>query len=350
MVAEPPPAPYAAPSASETHRDLAAISEVNRLMYRQTSPKEVLATTAAQVAKHLSVPRCVICMGRPGESGYVISEFATQGMNPADASQIPALISLLSGATPDALGGIELRAEHAPELRQLGLESALAVVLTDKETQAPAGALLVGDARLRKWRSNESFFLQAVGDQLVLSVNHSRLRSLVRSLAVTDERTGLLSRGAYIDCLLAETNRARSHSTPLSLIVLQLDHGGELLRQHGDAALEKYVEQLARTLTGAIRQTDVAVKYTAWSLVFILPDTSLDNARALAEKLRQAAVAVANPWGDTSVTISAVVAESSAHPGDDPEDRVTEWINRAEAALDEIRYNGGNALVPLATP
>ena len=158
----------------------------------------------------------------------------------------PPYVNLLSSASPDALGGIELHAEDTPALRELGLESALGVILTDKETQAPAGAMLVGDAHARKWKPNESFFLQAVGDQLVLSVNHSRLRSLVRSLAVTDEKTGLLSRGAYIDCLLAETNRARTQSTPLSLIILQLDHGSELLRQHGDAALEQYVEQLAR--------------------------------------------------------------------------------------------------------
>ena len=138
---------------------------------------------------------------------------------------VPAIVDPLSSASPDPLGGIELRSENAPALRELGLQSALGVILTDKETQAPAGVMIVGDPHLRKWKPNESFFLQAVGDQLVLSVNHSRLRSLVRSLAVADERTGLLSRGAYMDCLLAETSRARSHGTPLSLIILQLDRG-----------------------------------------------------------------------------------------------------------------------------
>jgi len=210
--------------------------------------------------------------------------------------------------------------------------------------------LLVGSATPRKWKPNESFFLQAVGDQLVLSVNHTRLRSLVRSLAVADERTGLLSRGAYIDCLLAESNRARSQGTPLSLIVLQLDHGSELLRQHGDAAVDQYVEQLARTLSSTIRQTDIAVKYTTWSLVFVLPDTSLDNARALSEKLRQVAESVQPQWGGQNLTVSAVVAEVSSRPGDEVEDRVTEWINRAEDGLDDARQRGGNVLVPLATP
>ena len=177
------------------------------------------------------------------------------------------------------MGGIELHASSAPALRDLGLDSALAVELTDKETQAPAGALLVGDGAARKWKPNESFFLQAVGDQLVMSVTHTRLRSLVRSLAVADEKTGLLSRGAYIDCLLVESNRSRTQGTPLSLVIVHIDRGGDLLRQHGDAAVEQYVEQLARALSSAVRQTDIAVKYTAWSLVFVLPNTSLDNAQ-----------------------------------------------------------------------
>jgi diguanylate cyclase (GGDEF)-like protein len=107
---------------------------------------------------------------------------------------------------------------------------------------------------------------------------------------------------------------------------------------------------LARGLSSAIRQTDVAVKYTAWSLVFILPDTSLDNARTLADKLRQTAASVRPSWGTADLTISAVVAEASSRPGDETEDRVTEWINRADAGLEDARQRGGDTLVELATP
>jgi diguanylate cyclase (GGDEF)-like protein len=357
-VAPPPPAPAdssashtpAGPTAAETHRDLAAIAEINRLMYRQSTPREVLSTTAAEIGKHLGVTRCMLAIGGTGDAAQLATEYFVPGVAAAGNSGISSIVGIVSRVSPDSLGGIYLQADSAPGLRELGLESALGVVLTDKETQAPAGALLVGDARQRKWKPNESFFLQAVGDQLVLSVNHTRLRSLVRSLAVADERTGLLSRGAYVDCLLGESNRARSQGTPLSLIILHVDHGGELLRQHGDAAVDQYIEHLARGLASGVRQTDLAVKYTAWSLAFILPDTSLENAQALGEKLRQVAGTIKPSWGAHDLTVSAVVAEASAHPGDETEDRVTEWINRAEAGLDEARQRGGNALVALATP
>jgi diguanylate cyclase (GGDEF)-like protein len=334
----------------ETHRDLAAIAEINRLMYRQSTPREVLSSTAVEIGKHLRVTRCMVVVGAAGENTQLTAEYAAPGVPPVGLSNVASIAELLSKAPPDALGGIELNSAAVPSIAGFGFESALGILLTDKETQAPSGALLVGDASARKWKPNEGFFLQAVGDQLVLSMNHTRLRSLVRSLAVTDERTGLLSRGAYIDCLLAESNRSRAQRTPLSLIVLQIDSGPELLRENGDAAVDQYIEQLARTLSSAIRQTDIAVKYTAWSLVFILPDTSLENARILAEKLRQLAATVRPAWRGQELTVSAVVAEATARPADETEDRVTEWINRAESGLDEVRQRGGNLLVSLATP
>ena len=348
---ETPAAPVVAvPAPAETHRDLAAIAEINRLMYRQSTPRELLATTAVEIGKYLRVTRCLIAVGAAGEAPQLTAEYFAAGTIAAGTSRIPSIITLVAKATPDNLGGIELHAATAPGLRELGLDSALAVELTDKETQTPAGALLVGDAGPRKWKTNESFFLQAVGDQLVMSVTHTRLRSLVRSLAVADEKTGLLSRGAYIDCLLVESNRSRTQGTPLSLVIVQIDRGGDLLRQHGDAAVEQYVEQLARALSSAVRQTDIAVKYTAWSLVFVLPNTSLESARALADKLRQVAATVQPSWGEQGLTASAVVAEASSRPGDETEDRVTEWINRAEAGLDEARQQGGDVLLSLATP
>jgi diguanylate cyclase (GGDEF)-like protein len=351
--AAPPSEPVAAvpvASAADTHRDLAVIAEINRLMYRQSTPREVLATTAAQIGKHLGVTRCLVSVGGSLDGGHLTAEYCAPGVHAASVAHVPALMHLVANSPADSLGGVELRGASAPVLRELGLESALGVVLTDKETQAVAGTLIIGDPGPRQWKPNESFFLQAVGDQLVLSVNHTRLRSLVRSLAVADEKTGLLSRGAYIDCLLVEANRSRAQDTHLSLIILHLDHGNEILRQHGDQAVDRYMEQLAKTLSSTIRQTDIAVKYTAWSLAFILPDTSADNARILAEKLKSAAANVRPSWDGNGLMMSAIVAEASSRPADETEDRVTEWINRAEHGIEELRQSGGGQLVALATP
>jgi diguanylate cyclase (GGDEF)-like protein len=237
--------------------------------------------------------------------------------------------------------------EKLPALAEIGLDTVLGVPLTDRETQAPSGMLVAGNAGTRKWKPNESYFLQAVGDQVMIGVNHTKLRSLMRNLAVADEKTGLLGRGSYTDALLAESGRAKSQNTPLSLLILQVDRGLELMRQQGEQQFERHIEQLARTLQATVRQNDLAVKYTGWALAFILPDTRLADALNLAEKLRKVAVGVKPPWNGAGLTVSVAVAEAQSKPEYESEDIVTDLINRADFGLEEARRKGGDAVVTL---
>jgi len=92
-------------------------------------------------------------------------------------------------------------------------------------------------------------------------------------------------------------------------------------------------------------QNDVAVKYTSWSLAFILPDTTLAGAQNLADKLRRAASGLRPPWDSTQITLSAGVVEAAARQEFDSEDIVTDLINRAEFSVEEARKRGGDVIV-----
>jgi diguanylate cyclase (GGDEF)-like protein len=253
-------------------------------------------------------------------------------------------------AEPDELGGLTVNASDGSILSDLGLETALGVMITDKETQIAGGMLIVGHSADHKWKPNEAYFLQAIGDQMLMSVSHTRLRSLVRRMGVSDERTGLLSRSSYQSCLLTEAERSRTQGTPLALAILQIDRGADILRQHGESPVERFLEQLARSLQPIVRQNDVAVKYSSWSLAFILPDTTLQGAQNLADKLRRAASGVRPPWDSTQVTLSAGIVEAVAKPDYESEDIVTDLINRAETSAEEARKAGGDTIVVLESP
>jgi diguanylate cyclase (GGDEF)-like protein len=250
-------------------------------------------------------------------------------------------------ATPDPLGGLPLNAAAAPILKEMGLETSLAVQLTDPETHAPAGIMIVGFAEPHVWKPSETYFLQSVGDQMLMCAHHTRLRSLVRTMAVTDEKTGLLARGSYIDCLLNESQRARVQGAPLTLALLQIDGGPELLRQQGEAPFDRYMEQLGKAIQAIIRQTDLAIKYTSWALAVVLPDTPLAGAQTLAEKLKRTAGGLRPPWDGAQLTLSVAVAEAVARSDYDNEDIVTDLINRVEAGIEEARKRGGNEIVAL---
>jgi len=335
---------------AETLRDLTKISEINQKTFRQQTPRAMLNTTATEVGTYMKAARTHAVIGAPGRPPEMAAEYCASGLKPTPAAQVVFLLAQMEKAVPDELGGLIVDASEGSILAELGLATALGVSISDKETQAPAGMLIVAHSKPHKWKPNETYFLQAIGDQMMMSVSHTRLRSLVRRMGVSDDRTGLLSRSSYVGCLLNEADRARTQGTPLSLAILQIDRGSEMLRQQGEAPLEKFLEQLARSLQPMVRQNDVAVKYMSWALAFVLPDTSAVGAQSLVEKLRRAAAGVRPPWDSTQITLSAGIVEATAKQEFESEDIVTDLINRAEFSIEEARKRGGDTVVVGETP
>lgn len=334
------------PYAPETLRDLTKISEINQIVFRQPSPRAMLAVAVNEVGNYLRATRCLAVVGPRGQAPQMASEFCAPGIEASSGSQIVRLIGQIEHASPDPLGGYPLEAGSAI-LKEMGLESTLGVQLTDPETQAPAGMMIVGFAAQHTWKPNETYFLQSIGDQMLMCVHHTRLRTLVRTLAVADEKTGLLARGSYLDCLLNESQRARTQGIPLALALLQIDGGPELLRQQGEAPFDRFMEQLGKAVQAIVRQTDLAIKYTSWALAVVLPDTPLTGAQTFAAKLKKTVSGLRPPWDGGQLTMSVAVAEAVARQDYDNEDIVTDLINRVEGGLEEARKRGGNEIVAL---
>src|SRR5881409_2919343 len=197
---------------AETLRDLSKISEVNQKIFRQQTPRAMLNTTVSEVGTYLRGTRALAVVGAPGRPPEMAAEFCAPGVKPAPGAQVVLLLAHIEKAEPDELGGLVVQASEGSILSDLGLATALCVMIMDKETQMPAGMLIVGHAEDHKWKPNEAYFLQAIGDQMLMSVSHTRLRSLVRRMGVSDERSGLLSRSSYQSCLLTEADRARTQA------------------------------------------------------------------------------------------------------------------------------------------
>jgi diguanylate cyclase (GGDEF)-like protein len=170
-------------------------------------------------------------------------------------------------------------------------------------------------------------------------------------MAVADRKTGLLTRSAYTDRLLGEAQRAKTQDSSLSVAIMQIDSGPDLIRQQGEALVEKFLEQISHAVLPLVRPSDLAVKYTAWSLAFVFPDTTLAGALGMVEKMRQAVMNGRKESAESAprMTVSAGVVEAIARVDYDTEDIVTDLINRAETSLEEARRRGGDAVVSLTS-
>src|SRR5260370_42235819 len=95
------------------------------------------------------------------------AEFCAPGVKPAPGAQVVLLLAHIEKAEPDELGGLMVQATEGSILSDLALATALGVVITDKETQMPAGGLGVGDAEEPKWRADGAGFLEAICRRIV---------------------------------------------------------------------------------------------------------------------------------------------------------------------------------------
>ena len=144
---------------AETLRDLSKISEINQKIFRQQTPRAMLNTAVSEVGSHLHGTRCIAVVGAPGRPPEMSAEFCGQTSKPAPGAQVVLLLAQMEKAEPDELGGLVVDADGGLDShRDWDLATALGVMITDKETQAPAGMLIVGHAEPHKWKPNEAYF------------------------------------------------------------------------------------------------------------------------------------------------------------------------------------------------
>src|SRR5204863_6830976 len=144
----------------------------------------------------------------------------------------------------------------------LGIKSLLVVPLLDPTAEEHVGILLLeqcGSQRL--WKPTDAVVLKTIAEQMVLAVNNAKLRSLMKTLAVTDEKSGLLKRSSYLDVMMAEVKRSVQQNTAMTLMLLNFGKAGTLTREGGEPALEAVMQSIGQSVAANIRQTDTAVRY-----------------------------------------------------------------------------------------
>jgi diguanylate cyclase (GGDEF)-like protein len=248
-------------------------------------------------------------------------------------------------------------AQKGPELEsvrkavvELGATAVLAFPLSNGEDSVGVLALLHNKARV--WPHTDAVVLKTLADQMVIALNNAGLRRLVKNLSVTEEKSGLLKRGSYLDLLLAESKRAVQNSVPLSVLLLQFGRSAALIKEYGEAAVEGAMEKIGQQFAANIRTNDLAFRYDTTTIAIILGETAEKEAMLAIEKLRKIIGGVRLPAKDGSekglaMEFSAGLAEAVVKESYDPVDIVTEVINRAEHALATSLGQGHGKVVAL---
>ena len=216
---------------------------------------------------------------------------------------------------------------------------------------APLRGYITGVIRSKEsppiWLLVNAFPLMTPGgslDRIIVSfIDISQRRSLERELArqaLTDGLTGLRNRRAFEDDIAVEVARHRRSGRPLSLIVADLDHFKRINDTWGHDTGDAVLRGFAEVCRKAIREGDLACRIGGEEFAILLPDTPLETAAVVAERLRAEVEDAAIPLlgsAAVSYSISAGVAEL-----DVTDVGARQFFKRADAALFRAKAHGRN--------
>jgi diguanylate cyclase (GGDEF)-like protein len=166
----------------------------------------------------------------------------------------------------------------------------------------------------------------------------ARQNAQLSELATIDELTGTKNRRRFREDLELLFSQADRLVSPLSLIMLDLDHFKQYNDSFGHPAGDEVLHWTGTILRSAIRGHDVAARYGGEEFVVLLPSTDSAKALDVAERLRTAIEC--RPWPHRKVTASLGVATSSPATAD-----AAALVQEADYALYKSKQAGRNRVI-----
>jgi diguanylate cyclase (GGDEF)-like protein len=338
-----PPDPSA--GAGETD-ERSGLRRVAAAVVARTDPTEALNLAAAEVAALAGA-----------EQGFVFrlvgDRVEIAGADGIEESPVGAVHGMLPGGVIPEVVRTRLPVRVEGRLRPLGRENSAihwirpvyrggigAPVFVGTDLW---GVLVAGTTRDEPFPQGAEGRLAYFAEIAGIAIGNAEANERLARLAMSDPLTGLANHRAFRDALDAEVERARRHSRPLALAVIDIDHFKSVNDTHGHIAGDQALVEVAARLTGSSRRGDVLARVGGEEFAWLLPETDLAGARRVAERARRAVAA--RPVGAIGrVTVSIGLAELAQATGG------TDLHRRADRALYAAKRAGRDRSVVHADP
>jgi len=199
---------------------------------------------------------------------------------------------------------------HNPVALKEGIRSLICVPLIFQNDTV--GILYLDDFVPREFDRGKLELLSILASFAALAIHNARLHNKTKMMAITDFLTGLYNHRYFQQIFAQELGRAKRYQKLMSLIIIDIDNFKSFNDRFGHAVGDKVLIAIGEIISRSLRKVDYAFRYGGEEFVLILPETSLDNAILIADRLREtiAAEAVLNvPEAVGShITVSAGVA------------------------------------------
>ena len=217
--------------------------------------------------------------------------------------------------------------------------SAMAFPLSSEPGEVSA---LVSVARAgRPFSQRERELFNYLARQAAVSLENVDLHELVQRQAVTDELTGLFNHRRFQEVISSEVERARRFGHSLGLIMLDIDDFKQVNDTFGHQQGDLVLREIGRVLRENSREIDLPARYGGEELAVALPETDLEGAYNLAERIRAAIAELEIPRTDGGGMLPVTASFGVAALPESAAERRS-LIGAADAALYRAKRAGKN--------
>ncbi|MDP9267859.1 MAG: diguanylate cyclase [Acidobacteriota bacterium] len=183
--------------------------------------------------------------------------------------------------------------------------------------------------------------LESVADIIATAIQNANYFDQAKALANVDGLTGAFNRRFFESRITEELERAGRYGKQLAVIMLDIDHFKRLNDEFGHLLGDEVLRQVSALFRSQLRKVDFVCRYGGEEFVLLLPETSGEDALAVAEKVRRVIEAHSFPGVPRPVTISIGVAEFPTHGASRDE-----IVRAADLALYASKQSGRNRVTP----
>jgi diguanylate cyclase (GGDEF)-like protein len=295
------------------------------------------------LSKRLSQEGFNVITAKDGQSGLQLA-----------AQKLPDII-LLDLLMPEMSGKDVLR-ELKSDSKTLSIPVIILSAIADTSDKIDGLSLGANDYIVKPFRFKE--VLARVQTQLRIASTHKELEQkhndlleknkILKKLAITDPLTGLFNKGYLMKRLRSEVSRSIRYNQPLCCIMVDIDSFKKFNDTYGHIVGDNVLKTIAKTLKDASRDCDIVTRYGGEEFLIICPNTTLDGACNLAERIRETVYSTSLPLEDNEdlfLSISAGVKCMYYTSEADTKAAANDMINAADLALYKAKSNGKNKVV-----
>jgi len=182
--------------------------------------------------------------------------------------------------------------------------------------------------------------IELFGQLVGASIGNIKLFEKIQRQATTDGLTTLVNHKTFYEVLEKELWRSRRYGGQISLIMVDIDNLKKINDAYGHRAGDKVIREISRRIKECIRQIDTAARYGGDEFAVILPNTSLNDAVVVAERMVDTVARCSISWKKDQIPVSISVGLGQYDADTNPED----ITSRSDQALYTAKQAGKNTV------